>query len=148
MTYYEELRKRRATQSDAEFWDEILNNAAWLFYGDLDEHFAAFVRHVFAGMEPSPHVGFSFSPWGFRRDNPMVADFAVAYWLFLSELVRLDLAEYGTSPRGAWLTADGQRFKRIFDTISECSDFDWRFDPSSVDENWPNTSRSPEHPPQ
>jgi hypothetical protein len=88
---------------DKEFMAEILEKSRWLFYGDLDEHFTGFCKRVFAH---------ELKEWGFGKQE-MSPDFSVAYWLFLSELVALDLAEYGTSPRGAWLTEEGERFKKL-----------------------------------
>ena len=90
-------------EEDLEFMAEILDKAHWLFYGDLDEHFTDFLKSVFR---------YELKEWGFG-DVKMEPHFAVAYWLFLSELVALDLAEYGTSPRGAWLTTKGERFKHL-----------------------------------
>jgi len=57
----------------------------------------------------------------------MEPDFAVAYWLFISELTALNLYEYGTSPRGGWLTDAGEMFKKIIleneDAISETKQY-------------------------
>lgn len=91
------------TKTDVEFLADTLEKSHWLMYGDLDEHFDSFVRKVFQH---------EFKEYGFEEVK-MEPDFAVAYWLFLSELVSLNLAEYGTSPRGAWLTLEGERFKKI-----------------------------------
>jgi len=106
-------------KDDLEFLGGILDDSSWLFYGDLDEHFTTFVKKVFTHK---------FSEYGFEEVK-MEPDFAVAYWLFLSELVRLDLAEYGTSSRGAWLTERGERFKSLIiennDALSEALNF-WR----------------------
>lgn len=90
-------------QEDIDFVEELLGKASWLFYGDLDEYFDDFVKKVFSH---------ELKDWGFG-DVKMEPDFATAYWLFLSELERLNLVEYGTSPMGAWLTPDGERFKKI-----------------------------------
>lgn len=102
---------------DLEFLAEILDKSHWLFYGDLDEHFTKFVKSVFSH---------EFREFGFEEVK-MEPTFAVAYWLFLSELVALDLAEYGTSPRGAWLTDNGERFKKLVmeneDAIGEANEF-------------------------
>ena len=35
---------------------------------------------------------------------------ALEYWLIMSELERADFFEYGTSPRGGWLTDEGEAF--------------------------------------
>lgn len=88
---------------DLEFLSEIVEKSSWLFYGDLDEYFDEFVKKVFKH---------ELKEYGFG-DIKMEPDFAVAYWLFLSELNSLDLISYGTSPRGAWLSEKGERFKKI-----------------------------------
>lgn len=102
---------------DLEFLAEVINQSHWLFYGDLDYYFEKFVRIVF---------GREFRDWGFEEES-MTPDFAVAYWLFLSELVALDLVEYGTSPRGAWLTESGERFKKLMleteDAIGQAKEY-------------------------
>lgn len=100
--------------SDADLWFSIKNDAAWLFYGELDALFPAFVQRVFTH---------DFADYGFRN-VPMDADFALSYWLFLSELSRLGLVDYGTSPRGAYLTPDGKRFRDML----LAPDFDWHSD--------------------
>lgn len=104
-------------QEDKQFIADILNKSRWLFYGDLDEHFTLFLKKVF---------GHELREYGFEEVK-MEHDFAVAYWLFLSELVSLNLADYGTSPRGAWLTEKGKRFKKLVieneDAIREANDF-------------------------
>jgi len=102
---------------DKEFLADILEKSHWLLYGDLDEHFTDFIKEVFKH---------EFRDYGFE-DIKMAPDFAVAYWLFLSELVALKLADYGTSPRGAWLTEEGKKFKRLImeneDAIVEANNF-------------------------
>lgn len=104
-------------EEDLEFLEEILNKASWLFYGDLEETFDDFVKKVFQH---------EFSEYGFEKIK-MEKEFAIAYWMFLSELCRLDLAEYGTSPRGAWLTEKGKRFKKLImeeeETIIKATDY-------------------------
>jgi hypothetical protein len=104
-------------EEDLKFLGDILEKSHWLLYGDLDEHFTKFIKEVFKH---------EFREYGFEEVK-MSRDFAVAYWLFLSELVSLDLAEYGTSPRGAWLTEGGERFKKLVneneDAIGLANDF-------------------------
>ena len=104
-------------KEDLEFLTEILNESAWFLYGDLDEYFDGFLRRVFAK---------DLRDWGFS-DVELEPTFAVAYWLLISELVRLDLVEYGTSPRGAWLTEKGERFKSLVmkhdGAIAQAEDF-------------------------
>ena len=91
-------------KEDLEFIADIFEKSHWLFYGDLDATFDDFVKEVFQH---------DFKDRGFGGIS-MDKTFSIAYWLFLSELVALNLAEYGTSPRGSWLTDDGERFKKIF----------------------------------
>lgn len=91
------------TNEDIEFVAEIVEKSSWLFYGDLDEHFDDFLKEVLKN---------DLKLYGFG-DIEMSRDFAVAYWLLISELVKLDLVEYGTSPRGAWFTEKGERFKKV-----------------------------------
>ena len=102
---------------DKEFLAEIINKSHWLFYGELDALLDPFVLKVFEH---------EFKDYGFE-DVKMDDTFATAYWLFLSELVALRLAEYGTSPRGAWLTPDGERFKALClehkDALSQAEDY-------------------------
>ena len=92
---------------------EVANDIAWLadvleeshllFYGELYDYLDTFLTRVFSH---------ELSDYGFGK-VPMTHDFATAYWLFVSWAVEADLIEYGSSPRGAWLTEKGKRFKRI-----------------------------------
>ena len=90
-------------KEDKEFMSEILDKSRWLFYGEFEVYLQTFLEEVFKH---------DLKDYGFE-DIKMSNEFAVAYWSVLSELVSLDLAEYGTSPRGAWLTEKGERFKEI-----------------------------------
>lgn len=124
--------------TDDEFWNRTLEDATWLLYGDLDEHFTAFADSVFSRMEERDGLPPSFSPFGFTSGVsllPLEPTYAVAYWLFLSELVRLDFASYGTSPRGAWLTEDGVRFRRIFLEKHAANAVNWRARANDEDES-------------
>jgi hypothetical protein len=88
--------------SDIEFIARILDKSDWLFYGEFECYLTEFLQKVFTK---------DLKEYGF--DESLPNDFQVAYWSILSELVKLNLADYGTSPRGAWLTEDGERFKSI-----------------------------------
>lgn len=107
-------------EEDLKFLAEILNQSSWLFYGDLEEHFDIFLRTVFSH---------ELKEWGFG-DVKMSPDFTVAYWLLISELNRLGLVDYGTSPRGAWLTEKGEKFKKLVmknnDAIAQTEEFIYR----------------------
>ncbi len=94
---------KELSQEEIEFLSEVLDDSCWLFYGELDELLPDFLEDVFS-HELKDH-GFG--------DSKMEEHFYLPYWLVLSEMVRLDLAEYGTSPRGAWLTEKGKKFKEI-----------------------------------
>lgn len=102
---------------DIEFLEGILDKAHWLFYGDLEEHFTPMLKTVFSH---------ELKEFGFDEIE-IGPYFDLAYWLLLSELVALDLVEYGTSPRGAWLTPEGERFKKLVmeneDAIGEAKDY-------------------------
>ncbi len=87
---------------DIKWLADVLDESSWLFYGEFDEYLQSFFSGIF--QEELSHYGFNES---------LSNDFQVAYWSVLSELVKLDLAEYGTSPRGAWLTPNGEKFKEI-----------------------------------
>jgi|SRR3989339_165566 len=89
---------------DSEFIEEIIDKSSWLFYGDLDETFDKFVKKVFSK---------ELKDWGFGGLDKESDNFKTAYWLFVSELQKLELAGYGTSPRGMWLNEKGKRFKNI-----------------------------------
>lgn len=95
--------KHEWNNEDIIFLADILERSNWLFYGDLDAYFQPFLQDVFAH---------ELRDWGFEKIRVTPA-FHLAYWLLISEMVDLNLVEYGTSPRGAWLTRDGERFKRI-----------------------------------
>ena len=82
---------------------DLLEDSPLLFYGELEELLDKFLPRLFA---------YDFPAYGFGS-VPMTDDFATAYWLFVSWACRADLLEYGTSPRGAWLTDKGKRFKQI-----------------------------------
>lgn len=102
--------------TDAELWDQVRDRAAWLFYGDLDEHFQTFLVKVFSR---------SFSDWGFGAVTSESPDFQVAYWLLVSELSRLGLYDYGTSPRGGWWSPEGERWKALFLAKATAGEIDW-----------------------
>jgi hypothetical protein len=89
-------------QEDLEFMEEILSRSYWLFYGEFEIYINKFLKDIFSK---------EFSDIGF--DEALSNDFQVAYWSVISELDRLRLFEYGTSPRGGWLTEDGERFKKL-----------------------------------
>ena len=79
-----------------------LEDSAWLFYGEFEQYLNVFIKQVLQK---------DFKDFGF--DQTLPNNFQVAYWSVLSELTDLDFYEYGTSPRGGWLTKDGERFKKI-----------------------------------
>lgn len=89
-------------EQDTKWLSEILEKSSWLFYGEFEVYLDAFLKTVLSK---------ELSEFGFNENLPN--DFQVAYWSVLSELVNLNLAEYGTSPRGAWLTEEGKRFAKI-----------------------------------
>ena len=91
------------TVDDIAWLADVLEESHLLFYGELEVYLDTFLKRVFSH---------ELSDYGFGR-VPMAHNFATAYWLFVSWAVHADLLEYGTSPRGAWFTDKGKRFKRI-----------------------------------
>ena len=71
-----------------------------LFYGDIEPHLNEYLPKFFS-VDVS-EVGFITS----HRMNTL------EFWAVVSWLVRMDFLEYGTSPRGAWLTEEGEEFKK------------------------------------
>lgn len=90
-------------EEDTLFIVNILDNSPLLFYGEFEGYLDTFLKEVFAR---------DFKECGFGEVE-MTNDFATAYWFFLSWMVSQDLFEYGTSPRGGWLTEKGDKFKKI-----------------------------------
>jgi len=91
-------------QEDLEFMEEIFNRSRWLFYGEFEVYLNSFLKQIFE---------FGFDHYGWAEEDKFTRQVLAGYWAILSELVALDLAEYGTSPRGSWLTEDGERFKKL-----------------------------------
>lgn len=120
-------------EDDIEWLAERLEDSSWLFYGEFEEYLNLFLKEIFS--KELRDIGF---------DEAQRNDFQVAYWSVLSELVSLDFAEYGTSPRGAWLTPDGERFKRIVleltDAIPRAAKFTHlKYNPEDRDHDGPAT---------
>ena len=89
-------------RDDIIFLAKILSESSWLFYGEFEVYLNSFLKSIFQK---------ELKDFGF--DEKLPNDFQVAYWSVLSELKKLNLVDYGTSPRGAWLTEEGERFKRV-----------------------------------
>ena len=87
---------------DIEWLADLLEKSNWLFYGEFDDYLNTFLKRAFQK-----------EPKDFGFDESLPNDFQVAYWSVISELNALNLIDYGTSPRGAWLTDDGKRFKAL-----------------------------------
>ena len=102
-------------QKDIEWLAEILEESPLLFYGELEYHLDKTLKLVFAH---------DLKEYGFE-EIPMLEDFATAYWLIISLMHKWDFIDYGTSPRGAWLTEKGERFKKMvlaYDAIQEAAE--------------------------
>ena len=81
-------------------WQEKLQDTDCLFYGELEFHLDKYIKRFFS---------VEVKDVGFDENHPMNT---IEFWLVVSMLVRMDFLEYGTSPRGAWLTEEGEAFKK------------------------------------
>ena len=81
-------------------WAEKLQDTDCLFYGELQYYLDRYIKKFFS-VEVE-EVGFND---GHEMNN-------LEFWFVVSMLVKMDMLEYGTSPRGAWLTHDGEEFKK------------------------------------
>lgn len=89
--------------NDIEFIADLIEGSPLLFYGEFEIYLDIFIKEVFK---------YEFRDIGFgnvKKDNT----FLTAYWFLISWLNSKDLFDYGTSPRGGWLTEKGERFKKI-----------------------------------
>lgn len=83
-----------------EEWKSLIKDTNALFYGELEYHLDIYLPKFFS-VEVSD-VGFD--------DNHPLND--ALFWFVVSWLVHMDMLEYGVSPRGAWLTKEGEEFKQ------------------------------------
>ena len=81
-------------------WKELLHDTDCLFYGELEHHLDEYIKKFFSVQVPEV---------GFEKNHEMNN---LVFWFVVSMLERMDMLEYGTSPRGAWLTEDGELFKK------------------------------------
>lgn len=78
---------------------EMVENSHALFYGELECHLDTYLPEFFS---------VDVKDVGFDDNHPMNN---ALFWFTVSWLVEMDCLEYGTSPRGAWLTDKGEEFK-------------------------------------
>ena len=81
-------------------WKNELENTNCLFYGELEYYLDEYIKKFFS---------VEVKDVGFNEDHPMNN---LEFWFVVSMLVKMDMLEYGTSPRGAWLTDEGILFKK------------------------------------
>jgi hypothetical protein len=88
------------------------SSAFGLGYGTGDEHVLRALKSFFAafGNEDRPNS------YDYRKLEAAVTP-AVA-WLLINRLCQTDIIEYGTSPRFAWLTPEGEALKAFIDSRS------------------------------
>jgi hypothetical protein len=79
---------------------EKIENTDALFYGELEYYLDEYLPKFFS---------VEVKDVGFNEKHPMNN---LEFWFTVSWLVRMDYLEYGTSPRGAWLTEEGEEFKK------------------------------------
>jgi len=78
---------------------EKLEESGLLFYGEMEYFLDEYLPKFFEVDVKSV---------GFNEEHPMNN---LQFWFTVSWLTKMGFLEYGTSPRGAWLTEDGKRFK-------------------------------------
>lgn len=83
-----------------EKWNELMNDTDALFYGELEYFLDEYLPKFFS---------VDVKDVGFNEEHPLNN---LEFWFTVSWLVRMDFMEYGTSPRGAWLTKEGEEFKK------------------------------------
>lgn len=81
------------------YFKEKVEGTIVLFYGDIEPLLDEYLPKFFQ---------VNMQDVGFDEQHPM---YDALYWFVVSWLVSMDFAEYGTSPRGAWLTEEGEQFK-------------------------------------
>lgn len=84
---------------EKEFREMIFDTDA-LFYGELEHYMDEYLPKFFS---------VNVNDVGFDHEHSMNN---FQFWMTVSWLVRMDCLEYGTSPRGAWLTEKGEKFKK------------------------------------
>lgn len=89
---------------------EKIDNTRALFYGELEWHLDNYLPKFFS---------VEVKDVGFDESHPLNT---LEFWFTVSWLSEMDFLEYGTSPRGAWLTDEGKEFKEFIlkgGTVSE-----------------------------
>jgi hypothetical protein len=79
---------------------EMVSNSRLLFYGEMDSFLGDYLKDFFSR---------EIRDVGFSDDNSINN---VTWWFCISWLVSIDCIEYGTSPRGGWLTEKGEALKK------------------------------------
>ena len=79
---------------------EMIEGTDALFYGELEYLLDEYLPKFFS---------VEVKEVGFDEKHTMNN---LEFWFTVSWLVRMNCLEYGTSPRGAWLTEKGNRFKK------------------------------------
>lgn len=80
-------------------WKEILQNSDALFYGELEYYLDEYLPKFFS---------VEVKDVGFDQKHQMND---LQFWFTVSWLHQMGCLEYGTSPRGAWLTEKGKELK-------------------------------------
>lgn len=78
---------------------EAVENSNLLFYGELESFLDDYLPKFFS---------VEIKDVGFDEKHPMNN---LEFWFTVSWLESMDYTDYGTSPRGAWLTEEGEEFK-------------------------------------
>jgi len=83
-----------------EEFKEKIENTDMLCYGDIEPHLDTYLPKFFS---------VDIKDVGFDEKHPMNN---LEFWFVVSWLNRMGFIDYGTSPRGAWLTSEGETFKK------------------------------------
>lgn len=84
-----------------------VGNSSLLFYGELDYLLDSYMKKFFS---------VEIKEVGFDDNHEMNT---LEFWFTVSWLNEMDFVEYGTSPRGAWLTESGKSFKKyVLENVS------------------------------
>jgi hypothetical protein len=89
-----------------EFLIKFLEETDLLFYGELEEIFPRLLNEMI-------NYTTEYSLVKDRLDYITESE----YWFMVSILNATDIVEYGSSPRGYWLTKKGEKLKELFHLI-------------------------------
>ena len=99
-----------ATKTLDQYWIDWESYAFGYGYGSGEEHVIPALKAFLGCCEDNTHGSFNYD---FRIIEKSVGP--IVTWLFINTLCKLDILEYGTSPRFGWLTKSGAALKEYMD---------------------------------